>query len=49
MPGRHAEPDEGAPLTALFDTGGFALERGAASLVICSYMRQNAGSHRRGM
>jgi hypothetical protein len=32
-------PDDGAPLTALFDTGGFALERGAASLVIRSYMR----------
>ena len=32
-------PDDGAPLTALFDTGGFALERGAALLVIRSYMR----------
>ena len=32
-------PDDGAPLTALFDTGGFALERGAASLVIRSYIR----------
>jgi hypothetical protein len=32
-------PDDGAPLTALFDTGGFTLERGAASLVIRSYMR----------
>ena len=32
-------PDDGAPLTALFDTGGFALERGSASLVIRSYLR----------
>jgi hypothetical protein len=32
-------PNDGAPLTALFDTGGFALERGAALLVIRSYMR----------
>ena len=32
-------PDEGALLTALLDAGGFALERGAASLVIRSYMR----------
>jgi len=32
-------PDDGAQLTALFDTGGFGLERGAASLVIRSYLR----------
>ena len=32
-------PDDAAPLTALFDTGGFALERGSASLVIRSYLR----------
>jgi hypothetical protein len=32
-------PDDGAPLTALFDTGGFALERGSALLVIRSYLR----------
>jgi hypothetical protein len=32
-------PDDGAPLTALFDTGGFALEPGAALLVTRSYMR----------
>jgi hypothetical protein len=32
-------PDDGTPLTALFDTGGFALERGSASLVIRSYLR----------
>jgi hypothetical protein len=32
-------PDDGAPLTALFDTGGFALERGSALLVIRSYIR----------
>jgi hypothetical protein len=32
-------PDGGAPLTALFDTGGFALERGSALLVIRSYVR----------
>jgi hypothetical protein len=32
-------PDDGTPLTALFDTGGFALERGSASLVNRSYLR----------
>ena len=32
-------PDDGAPLTAMFDTGGFALERGSALLVIRSYLR----------
>jgi hypothetical protein len=32
-------PDDGAPLTALFDTGGFALERGSALLVSRSYLR----------
>jgi hypothetical protein len=32
-------PDDGAPLTALFDTGGFALERGSALLVIRSYLK----------
>lgn len=32
-------PDDGAPLTALFDTGGYALERSSALLVIRSYLR----------
>jgi hypothetical protein len=32
-------PDDGAPLTAMFDTGGFALECGSALLVIRSYLR----------
>ncbi len=32
-------PDDGAPLTALFDTGGFPLERGGALLVTRRYMR----------
>jgi hypothetical protein len=32
-------PDDDAPLTALFDTGGYGLERGAALLVIRSYLR----------
>src|SRR6478752_5026403 len=32
-------PDDGAPLTAMFDTGGYALERGSALLVIRSYLR----------
>lgn len=32
-------PNDGAPLTALFDTGGFALERSTALLVTRGYMR----------
>ena len=32
-------PDDGAPLVALFDTGAFPLEQGAASLVLRRYVR----------